>query len=247
MSRSARIMLDQAAFDLRLLLRNGEQFLLTLGIPIALLLGLTLATAIPLPVAPGSTRVASALAGVLAVAVLSSAFASLAIGVGFDRRSGALLLLATTPLSRGGILLARSLATVAVVAVQTVLLCLTAVALGWRGEPSALMGVPLLLLGTLSLGACGFALGGAVRAEATLAIANAVFLLLLVAGGTAWPPSSLPGPLASIVALLPSAALGDGLRMILAGAPGGLIPDVIVLLIWGAIGAFAAVRTFRWK
>ena len=189
---TTRLILAQAAFDQRLLLRNGEQFLLTILIPTGLLIGLTLVTALPLSVAPGASRVEMALAGVLAVAVLSSAFASLAIGVGFDRRSGALLLLATTPLSRTSILIARSIATFATVLLQTVVLAVTALALGWRPDSAALIALPILALGTLALGSLGFALAGALRAEATLAVANAAFLLLLVAGGPPGPPHHCP-------------------------------------------------------
>ena len=244
---SVRLVILQAGFDLRLLLRNGEQFLLTIVIPVGLLVGLTLATAVPLSVAPGATRVDTALAGVLAVAVLSSAFTSLAIGIGFDRRSGALLLLATTPLSRTSILAARALATFTTVALQAVILAVTAFFLGWRPESGDLLALPLLLLGTLALGSLGFALAGAIRAEATLAVANAVFLLLLVAGGTAWPTSSLPGPIATVVSALPSAALGDGLRAAIAAGSDSVLVAGLLLLVWTAAGVLTAKRTFRWS
>ncbi len=241
----------QAGFDVRLLLRNGEQLLLTLIIPVVLLVLLTASDVVSLGQPPGVPRVDAALAGVLAVAVLSSAFTSLAISTGFDRRSGALLMLATTPLSRTTILAARSLATLLVVAVQVVVLFAVAALLGWRPAPgdvaTALM---LVLLGTLCLGALGFALGGALRAEATLAVANAVFLVLLVAGGTALPTTSLPAPVAAIVGWLPSALLGDGLRECLAGetGPGGLplFVTAIALGAWMLAGILVARRTFRW-
>ena len=236
----------QAGFDLRLLLRNGEQILLTLLIPIALLLLLALAPVVALDVPSGSSRIEAALAGVLAVAVLSSAFTSLAIGIGFDRRSGCLLMLATTPLSRTTILFARALATLAVVLVQVLLLAITAALLGWRPDGGALIALALVILGALSLGALGFALGGAVRAEATLAIANGLFLILLLVGGTALPTSTLPTPVAAVVQWLPTAALGDALRTAIAGAAGSVPIDALVLLAWGAVGAVIAARTFRW-
>ena len=234
----------QAAFDLRLLVRNGEQVLLTLVIPIVLLLVLTLTPIVSVPT--DGARVNTALAGVLAVAVLSSAFTSLAISVGFDRRSGSLLMLATTPLSRASILLARSASTLVVVLGQAILLGIVAAALGWRPTVASLFALVVVVMGALSLGALGFALGGAVRAEATLALANAVFLVLLLAGGTALPLSTLPSPMAAVVQWLPSAALGDALRTVLAGAAGALWIDVAVLVIWGLAGAVVASRTFRW-
>lgn len=247
MTGPAHLVIIQAGSDIRLLLRNGEQLLLTILIPLGLLIGLTLATSLPLAVAPGATRIETALAGVLAVAALSSAFTSLAIGIGFDRRSGALLMLATTPLTRTSILAARSLATLVIVAGQAVVLAVAALALGWRPTLGSLGGFAVLLLGAASLGALGFALGGAVRAEATLAIANAVFLILLVAGGTAWPTSSLPAPIAAVVSWLPSAALGDALRALLASGPSSVPFDVLLLIVWGGVGTVVAARTFRWR
>jgi ABC-2 type transport system permease protein len=242
--------ITQAGFEFKLLLRNGEQLLLTIIIPVVLLIGVTLVPAVPLDAAPGAGRVPEALGGVLAVAIIASAFTSLAISVGFDRRSGALLMLATTPLSRQGILGARALATMAMVAVQTLLLAITAFALGWRPGVSAVALVPVALLGTACFAALGFALGGAVRAEATLAIANAIFLILLVAGGTTFPASDLPAPLSAVVAWLPSSALADLLRWS-AGAPAevplGLTIDGLLLVAWGAAGAVIAARTFRWR
>lgn len=242
----------QAGFDVRLLLRNGEQLLLTLVIPVVLLLVLTASDVVSLGQPPGVPRIDAALAGVLAVAVLSSAFTSLAIATGFDRRSGAFLLLATTPLTRATILAARSMATLLVVALQVGLLFMVAAALGWRpdlGDVAATL--ILVLVGALSLGALGFALGGALRAEATLAVANAVFLILLVAGGSALPTSSLPGPLASVVAWLPSALLGDALRHCLASeaaqGPLALAVTLLALAAWMAVGVLVARRTFRWE
>lgn len=242
--------LSQAAFDLRLLLRNGEQLLLTVLIPIGLLIAVTLVPAVPLAEPAGAARVPEAFGGVLAVAVISSAFTSLAISLGFDRRSGALLMWATTPLSRTSILGARILATLAVVALQCVLLAITAAALGWRPALEALALVPLAALGTAAFAALGFALGGTVRAEATLAIANAVFLVLVVVGGTTFPASSLPSPLAEIVSALPSSALADLLRWATgwtAGASGPLALDVALLVAWGAVGAVISARSFRWR
>ena len=242
----ARLVLTQARFDVRVVVRNGEQLLLTVLIPLALLLVLTLSTFISLDVPTGVARVDAALAGVLTVAVLSSAFTSLAISVGFDRRSGALLMLATTPLSRTSILAARSLATLAIVVVQSLVLALAASLLGWRPSLSALGALGFVILGSLAFGALGFALGGALRAEATLAVANGIFLVLLFVGGTAVPASALPGPLAAFVGALPSAALGDALRSLLAGGPGSLLMDAAILVGWGVVGALIAARTFRW-
>lgn len=241
-------MIAQAGFELRLLLRNGEQLLLTIVIPVALLLAVTFVPAVPLDAPVGSARLPEALGSVFSVAIIASAFTSLAISVGFDRRSGALLMLATTPLSRSSILGARALATLAVVGVQGLLLGAIAVGLGWRPTLSALGLVPAAIVGTAAFAALGFALGGALRAEATLAVANAAFLALVAIGGTAIPAASLPGPVGLIVSALPSSALGDLLRWA-TGYPAPINAPIqgAILVAWGIAGAVIARRTFRWS
>jgi len=238
----------QAGFELRLLLRNGEQLLLTIAIPVALLLGVTYVAAVPLAASAGASRLPEALGSVLCVAVIASAFTALAISVGFDRRSGALLMLATTPLSRMSILGARALATLGVVAIQTALLVGIALAIGWRPTASAFTLVPSIIAGTAVFAALGFALGGAVRAEATLAVANAIFLALVAIGGTTFPAASLPAPLSTVVSALPSAALGDLLRWATGFSAAPFVRvDAIVLLAWGIAGVLVARRTFSWR
>ncbi|MFZ9988255.1 MAG: ABC transporter permease [Candidatus Nanopelagicales bacterium] len=241
-------MITQAWFDLRILLRNGEQLLLTIVIPVALLIGVTLIPAIPLTAPAGAGRLPEALGGVITVAIIASAFTSLAIGVGFDRRSGALVMLATTPLSRVSILGARVITALIVTALQVTLLCATATVLGWRPEWSAMALAPIALVGTGCFAALGFALGGAVRAEATLAIANAVFLVLVVAGGATFPATVLPDAVQPVVSVLPSSALGDLLRWS-TGYPdaNGLAIDGALLAIWGLVGTLVARRTFAWR
>ena len=185
--------------------------------------------------------------GILALAVMSTALTSLAISVGFDRRSGSLRLLATTPLTRRDLLLARTLSVVAVEAMQVVLIALVAFGLGWSPLGSIPSAIALLLLGTAAFACCGVALAGVLRAEATLAVANGIYLLLLIGGGTVVPLDKLPAPLATFASLLPSGALGEGLRSVLTdGATVGLQP-VLVLIGWTVFGALVTVRTFRWN
>jgi ABC-2 type transport system permease protein len=248
-----RLIWQQSLFDLRLTLANGEQLLLTVIIPLAILIGLTFATGIDLGDSGSSLpRVSLALPGVLTVAMLSSAFASLAIATGFDRRSGSLLLLATTPLTRNDIVWARALATLALVLGQVVALSVVAAVLGWRPAGSGLISLGVIILGTFSLAACAVALAGLLRAEATLAVANGVFLVLLVAGGTALPATALPAPLAVIAQALPSGALGEALRLTMTDThstalwPAIAVP-VVILVVWLLLGGFIARKTFRWS
>jgi ABC-2 type transport system permease protein len=231
----------QARLEWRQLMTNGEQVLLTLVIPVAALVAVT---------ALGLADVDQATPGVMALAILSSAFTATAIATGFERRSGVLKLLGATPLGRSGLLVGKVAATLAVIVVQLLVIGVAAWLMGWRpslANPVAVAG--LVVLGTLALGSWGFALAGLLRAEATLAVANGIFLLLLFAGGTVLPTDRLPAPLEAVAALLPSAALGDGLRALMDPAAAAGIPwsALAVLTAWAVAGTVLSVRTFRWE
>jgi ABC-2 type transport system permease protein len=238
----ARMLAAQAGTEMRLQLRNGEQVLLTLLIPVVLLVGLTLLDVVPLP----EPRVATATPSVLALAVLSTAFTSQAITLGFDRRYGVVRRLAATALPRWLLVAGRVTAALGVVAVQVVVLGALAAALGWRPPMAGLVwGLVLVLLGCAAFGALGVLLGGTLRAEVVLAVANAVWFVLLFAGGIVVPLNRLPGPVAAVAELLPSGALAEALRTTLTtGAVPGAVP-VLVLVAWTAAATLLAVRTVR--
>ena len=238
-----RRVLAQARFETRTLLSNGEQLLVSLVLPALALVGLTLGSVPDLGPGP---RADLALAGTLALAVVSTAFTGQAISAGFDRRSGVLRLLGTTPLGRGGLLAGRALAVLAVLAVQVVVLGGLGLALGARVAPSGIPPAVLtVLLGSATFVALALLLAGTLRAEAVLAVANLAWVLLLGLG-TLVPTAELPGSLARVAALLPSGALGDALRSALvdgAWAWGAYA----VLLAWGLVAGALASRLFRWS
>src|SRR3954471_22873111 len=160
----------QTRMELRLLLRNGEQLLLTIVIPTLLLIVFAKAPIADLP----KPRVDFLVPGVLALAVMSTAFTGQAIATGFERRYGVLRRLATTPLPRAVLLVAKTLAVLVVEVAQVALLVVVGLALGWSPHGSPALVVALLLLGTAAFSALGLLLAGALRAEATLAAANLV-------------------------------------------------------------------------
>lgn len=234
----------QAGYEFRLVMRNGEQLLLTLIIPLVLLVGLTY---MPFIKSGDQPRVSLVVPGVIALAVMSTAFTAQAISVGFDRRYGVLKLLGVTPLSRLRLLLAKTCAILAIEAIQLVLILAVASLLGWRPEGNLPAALVLVVLGTASFSALSFALAGVLRAEATLAAANAIYLLLLLAGGTVIPRDQMPGWLGTFGQLLPSGALGNGLRDVMASGSAIPVTSILVLVLWGAVGAAIAHRTFRWE
>ena len=229
--------------ELRLLLRNGEQLLLTIVIPTLLLVVFAKAPIADLP----KPRVAFLVPGVLALAVMSTAFTGQAIATGFERRYGVLRRLGTTPLPRGALLVAKTSAVVVVELLQTALLVLVGLALGWSPQGSAADAALVLLLGTVAFSGLGLLMAGTLRAEATLAAANLVYLLLLVLGGVAFPLKDFGSGVRHVLELLPIAAMTDALRAALSSTPHLPAHDAVTLLVWAVAACVLAARLFRWE
>jgi ABC-2 type transport system permease protein len=237
----------QAGLEARLLLRNGEQLLLTLIIPVLLLAGFSAGSLIR--TGPGS-RVDFLVPGILALAVMSTAFTSQAIATGFERRYGVLKRLGSTPLPRGGLIAAKTATVVGVELAQAVIIMLVGLALGWHpsATPAAAAWVLLLLLaGTAAFSGLALLMAGTLRAEATLAAANLVYLVLLGVGGIIFPLSRFPAGVRNVLLALPPGALSDGLRSVLAHAGGLPGRDLAVLAVWAGAGIALAARSFRWE
>ena len=240
----ARMILAQTALETRMLLRNGEQLLLTVIIPALLL---TLFSSVDI-IETGAEKSVDFLApGILALAVMSTAFTGQAIATGFDRRYGILKRLGASPLPHWALMAAKTLSVLVTEVLQIALLTVIAFALGWSPHGNPLAVAALVLLGTAAFSGLGLLMAGTLKAEATLAAANLVFLLLLVGGGVIVPLDKFPGAVQSVLGLLPISALSDGLREVL--QHGAVLPwtDAAVLAGWAVLGLGAAARTFRWE
>jgi ABC-2 type transport system permease protein len=239
-----RMIRAQAALETKMLLRHGEQLLLTVIIPTLLLVLFSSVDVIDTGSGP---RIDFLAPGILALAVLSTAFTGQAIATGFERRYGVLKRLGVSPLPRWGLMAAKTCSVLVVELLQVLLLTAVALMLGWSPHGNPLTVAVLLLLGTAAFSGLGLLLAGTVRAEATLAAANLVFVLLLVGGGVIVPLEKFPGAVQSVLQLLPIAALSDGLREVLrygAGVPWG---DLGVLAVWAVAGLAAAAALFKWE
>ena len=246
----ARMVRAQARMESRLMLRNGEQLLLAVVIPVIVLIG-GVAGAGRIGIDLEGHRPVDVLTpGVLALAVMSTAFTSVAIATGFERRYGVIKLLGSSPLPRHGLLLGKVLALLNVVALQLVVVVVVGLALGWRPTrahpPTSLLALVLAVaLGTAAFAALGLFVAGVLRAEATLALANLVYLLLMAGGGVVLPTRSY-GAASSVIAWLPSSALGEAVRAALLDAHVD-VRSLLVLAAWAAVGTVLTARTFRWE
>lgn len=242
-----RQVLAQARMETRLLLRNGEQLLLALVIPVLVLAGGVAGTD-RLGLSLSHTAVDELTPGVLALALMSTSFTSLAIATGFERRYGVLKRLGASPLPRHGLLLGKVGSLLVVQALQAVVVGAVAVLLGWSPDltlRSVVGGLLVAVLGTAAFASLGLFVAGALRAEATLAVANLVYVLL-AAGGAVVLPASTYGGWGRVAVYLPSGALGSGLRECFLRGTFPLMQSA-VLLVWAAVGTLATVRTFKWE
>jgi ABC-2 type transport system permease protein len=233
------ILVAQTAMELRLTLRRGESLLLTLAIPLLLLVFFKEADL-------QGAGIAFLVPGVLALAVMSTAFTGQAIATGYERAYGVLTRLGATPLTRTQLMLAKTLGVLAVEVLQAILVGAVGAALGWHLHGNVGAALLLLVVGTAAFSGLGLLMAGTLRAEATLAGANGLYLVLLLLGGVVFPLTRLPGWLQAIAHVLPTPALSHGLRAALGRAGGLDKSDLVVLACW-AVGTIAlAARTFRW-
>jgi ABC-2 type transport system permease protein len=236
----AKRIIRHGLIETRLLLRNAEQLLLALVIPLAILVAGRFASA-----SIGSLEVLGP--SVLALAVWSSAFTSVAISTAFERRYGLLERLATTPLGKPGLLAGKALAVIMIILGQLVILTGAAVGLGWRPAftaLSAVLAVVLVILATATFVCLALLLAGRLRAETTLGLANLIYVLLMIGGALIIPLERYPAVLRPVIEALPTAALGEGLR---AAANGQLLGwPVLVLLAWLVAAGLGTWKGFRW-
>ncbi|WP_309230622.1 ABC transporter permease [Nocardia sp. SYP-A9097] len=236
----AKMLAAQSRMELILLLRNGEQLLLTMFIPITLLIGLTL-----LPLSGlGAHRVDRVVPAVMMVAVMSTAFTGQAIAVGFDRRYGALKRLGATPLPRWGIVAGKCSAVLLVVVLQSILLGGIGFALGWRPSITGLLlGAIVIALGTVTFGALGLLLGGTLKAEIVLALANILWFIMLGTASLVFMSDDIPNAVSLIARIIPSGALSECLEQALRNSIDWY--GLAVLAAWSAVSGWLATRFFR--
>lgn len=242
-----RMVAAQTRMEARLILRNGEQLLIAVVIPlIVLVAGVEAAKHVDFGWDGRDIDVLTP--GVLALAVMSTSFTSLAIATGFERRYGVLKRLGASPLPRTGLLAGKVGAILLVELLQTAIIGAVGFALGWSpngGIVGAVGAIATALFGTVAFASLGLLVAGTLRAEATLAVANLVYLLLMSAGAVVVPQHSYGG-WGNVVQWLPSGALGGGLRESLTTGDFPLT-HLLVLLAWGVIGSVLTTRTFRWE
>jgi ABC-2 type transport system permease protein len=233
-----------AANELRLVLRRGEGLLVTFVIPAGVLLVFS-----SFDTTGAGQPVDRLLPGSISLAVIGASLVSLAITTGYERAYGVLKRLGGSPAGSSVVVAAKTSSVVVVELVQLVLLVGIAVGvLGFVAGPSA--SVPLVLgalvLGTIAFAGLGLLMAGTLRAEATLALANLLFLVCLVLGGIVLPLDRLPDAVAAVAGVLPPAVLTQALAIGLGTSAADATGPMLLLAGWAVLFAVLAARRFRW-
>ena len=239
-----RSLLAQLRVELLLLLRQPENLLVILVLPVLLLLFFAGVHAFPsIPGRPINFLVP----GILTLALMSTGMVSLGISTAYQRYYRVLKRLGGTPLPRG-VLVAAKAASVLVVEVGQValLLAIAYLGFGWRASGSIPLAILVMLLGAVTFAAIGLTMAGVLRAELTMGGANGLYLIFLILGGVAMPVQQLPAFIQPLARVLPPTALSTSLRAILAG---GVFPIAAVALLagWTVLMLATAIRFFRWE
>lgn len=234
----------QTQVELLMTLRRGESVLITLIVPAILLIFFTSLNIVP---TTNEKAVDFLLPGMLALAVMATGMVSLGIATAYERYYGVLKRLGSSPLPRSGLIIAKVISVLALEVIQIIVLVGVAVLFyGWQPVGSPLLALLVMAIGTITFSALGLAMAGALRAEVTLAGANALYLLFLPLGGGILPLSHLPAPLAAFAQILPAAALTQALQASLSS--GTAFPGfaLTILVAWAIIILLVAIRTFQW-
>lgn len=236
--------LAQTRMEVTLTLRRGENVLITLIVPVLLLVFFASLNIVP----AGESAIGFLLPGMLALAIISTGMVSLGIATAYERHYGVLKRLGGTPLPRWGLIAAKAISVLLIEIAQVLLLGVIAVtAYGWRPDAGAIAAVGVLLLGTAAFTGIGLAMAGGLRAEATLAGANGLYLVFLLLGDVVLPLSHLPGPLRVIARVLPPTALSEALRSVIGSGASGLGWNLLLLAAWAIAALVVASRSFKWE
>lgn len=190
-------------------------------------------------------------AGIIAYAIMLSAFSALMISITTAREAGRLKRYRGTPMPPWVFLGAQILANIALVLVMVVALLVIGRVAYDVHVPAAQVGslVVYVVLGTAVLCSLGIAVTRfTTTPDAASAIGPFTTVILGFISGTFIPVSQLPGWLSDVGRVFPLAHLAEGLQASLLPHGGGVdATNLAVLGAWGVAGIALALRSFAWE
>ena len=238
-----KIYISQLRQEITVMIRNGEQLLLLVVIPVVLLVFFSQTDFLP---TGNENKMDFLLPGILSLAVISTAMVSLGIATGFERSYGVLRRLGTTPLGTRRLIAAKISAICIIEIAQLVILTVVGLLLGWNPSQINLAQVLIfLILGTGCFAGIGLTLAGRLRAEVNLAAQNGLYLVFLLLGGIFVKSDKLPTTISQISKYLPSSLLSGLLRDSFNNT--AVLADAIALSGWAIAACALAVTSFKWS
>ena len=199
----------------------------------------------------GSRYIDFLIPGLLGMNLMGSSIWGLGFAIVTARSKKLLKRLMATPMSRAQYLLSF-------LASRLVFLVLEVFTLVGFGHLA--FGVPLrgslvtllliCLLGAISFG--GLRLLTASRARTTEAVSgimNFIMLPMWIFSGVFFSSANFPNAVQPFIRLLPLTAVNDSLRanMLEGASLAAVSPQILVILVWGVVSFFAALKLFRWR
>jgi ABC-2 type transport system permease protein len=189
--------------------------------------------------------------GIAAMSIMSATFTSLAYNLTTLRERGILKRLRGTPMPTGAYLSGLAGNAVANAALQLAIVILVgklAFGVDWPRDWGAL--AVFAVAGVVSFTFLGVALSNVIpNPESAPAYVNAVFLPQILIAGVFYDAEDAPPVIHDIAQALPLTHLIDGLSGAMVDGQG--VSDhwtaLLVLALWGAVGAVFAIRGFSWE
>ena len=191
------------------------------------------------------------LTGLLGYGAANTAFAGLAITLVLRREAGILKRLRSTPLSAAVYLAAVLASSLAVFALQSVVLVVLGRIVFGAELPERPLGVALTLaFGAAAMAALGVGVAGLIRsAEGASAVVNVIVLPMSFLSGAFGPTRNLPRFLEALADALPLRHFLDAVQGIYLDGeqPWDHAGSLAVVGAWGVLGLLLALRYFHWQ
>ena len=189
--------------------------------------------------------------GIAGMSIMSTTFSALAMNMVFLREQGVLKRLRGTPLPSGSYLGALAAHAVTNTVVQIAIVVGAGAAFFGVGMPKDWLELVVFTgAGVVCFASLGVALAHAIpNFDSAPAYVNAIFLPVIFISGVFYDAGNAPLFLRDIAEVLPLIHLIDGLSaaMVTGASLADHLSDLAVVLVWGALGIFLAIRGFSWE
>ena len=200
---------------------------------------------------PGSRYIDFLVPGLLGMNLMGGSIWSIAFSIVTARNKKLLKRLMATPMSRSQYLLSFLFSRLAFLVLEVVTLVgFGHFAFGVPVRGSLLTLFIIALVGAVSFGGMGLLTASRVRTtEAVSGLANFIMLPMWIFSGVFFSSANFPKVIQPLIHALPLTAVNDALRanMLEGASLASVSPEIVIIIVWGVITFFAALKIFRWR